>query len=274
MKSSRANKWQKSRPSQPAKPVFGGPRRQPGKNEAYITGWNGVRECLASPHVKVVQAWIDPRKLSREDYERIRPYSRQIEELKGKETPYGELSQGIGALVRLPEWDDLDDLLDGLEAKGVPPLLVALDQVEDPMNLGQILRTCEGAGVHGLLVPKHRAIHLNQTVAQVSQGAFAWVPLIEVTNLRHTLDSAKQRGLWVIGTAAGEGSRPWYQVDFRENSLLVMGAEGKGLRRLTVESCDFLVELPMAGRLDSLNVGAATAAVLYEAVRQRHSAPD
>ncbi|CAM2010926.1 23S rRNA (guanosine(2251)-2'-O)-methyltransferase RlmB [Acanthopleuribacter pedis] len=271
MKSSRSGKWQKGKQG-------GGrsnapqPKRSVGQGDAYITGWNGVRECLASDKVKVHQVWLDPRKMNETDWKGIRQYGRQIEETGAKETPYGPLTQGIAALVKLPEAPDLDELLDDLVERGETPLLVVLDQVEDPMNLGQILRTCEGAGVHGLVVAKHRAIHLNQTVAQVSQGAFAWVPLIEAGNLRQTIDHLKQRGVWTVGTAVDPRAKPWHAVDMRDPLALVMGAEGKGLRRLTQESCDHLVYLPMAGRLDSLNVGAATAAVVFEAVRQRAAA--
>ncbi len=268
MKSSRSGKWQKGKKPQPGK-TAPQPKRSVPQGDAYITGWNGVRECLAAEQVKVHQVWLDSRKMTESDWKSIRQYSRQIEDTQAKETPYGPLTQGIAALVRLPEAPDLDDLLDDLQERGETPLLVVLDQVEDPMNLGQILRTCEGAGVHGLIVAKHRAIHLNQTVAQVSQGAFAWVPLIEATNLRHTIDHLKERGVWTVGTAVDPKAKPWHMVDMKDPLAIVMGAEGKGLRRLTQESCDHLVYLPMAGKLDSLNVGAATAVVLYEAIRQR-----
>ena len=235
----------------------------------YISGMNGVLECLQSPRIKPETIWVTRSKVTPELWTKLEPHQRVIQELRGKDTSYGPAVQGIAALVRIPDWPDLDDLLDKVIEEGRQPFVVALDQVEDPMNLGQILRTCEGAGVDAILVPKHRSVHMNQTVAQISQGAFAWVPALEIGNLRNTLEDLKERGLWVVGCESGHGARPWNECDMRGGLVLVMGAEGKGLRDLTRKTCDQLAELPMKGRINSLNVGAATAAFLYEVVRQR-----
>ena len=235
----------------------------------YISGMNGVLECLESPHVKPETIWVARSGVTPDLWKKLEPNQRILEELRGKETQYGPVVQGIAALVREPNWPDLDEIIDAVVDKGEQPLVVALDQVEDPMNLGQILRTCEGAGVDAVLLPKHRSVHMNQTVAQISQGAFAWVPALEIGNLRNTLESLKERGLWVYGCESGPKAKSWHQCDFSGGMVLVMGAEGKGLRDLTRKTCDQLAELPMKGRINSLNVGAATAAFLYEVARQR-----
>ncbi len=256
---SRSSRWEHTSPQPPA-------------GQWFITGMNGVLECLRSPHVQIKAIWVERSVITPELWKLMAPLNSLIRELKNRDTSYGEAVQGIAALVTQPEAPDVDVLLDGLSESGRSPLLVALDQVEDPMNLGQILRTCDGAGVDALLVLKHRSVHMNRTAAQVSQGAFAWVPVIEVVNLRQALESFKKRGIWVIGCEAGPKSKPWHQCDLTDGVVLIFGAEGKGLRDLTRKTCDHLARLPMNGRLDSLNVSAATAAFLYEAARQRAGA--
>lgn len=242
--------------------------------EAFIAGWNGVAECLRSPRVRVKKLWLVRARVPPERRALLAGSRAEILEPDGGAAPHGPLSQGIGALVELPESPNLENWLDQVRQRKSNPLLVALDQVEDPMNLGQILRTCEGAGVDGLVITRHRAVHLNQTVAQVSQGAFAWLPVIEVVNLRSALEMTKQRDFWVFGLDSGPRGKNWYECDLRGPTVLVFGAEGQGLRNLTRKICDQLVGLPMRGRIESLNVAAATAAVLYEALRQRLTAPE
>ena len=228
---------------------------------------NAVRESLASPHVKIKRMWVDPSKLTKEGYALVKHHQELAEDIARSSCPYGELQQGLAVLIKLPRWAELEDLMEQESPK--PALWVVLDQVADPMNLGQMLRTCEGAGVTGIILPDRRAVQLNQTVAQVSQGAFAWVPVVAVTNLRQALTHMKDQGIWVIGCERSGEAKPWTELDWRGPLALVMGAEGKGLRELTRKTCDFLAYLPMQGRLDSLNVGAALSAFLYEALRQR-----
>jgi len=162
---------------------------------------------------------------------------------------------------------DLDALLDNLSE---PPLLLILDGVQDPHNLGACLRTADAAGVHAVIAPKDRAVGLNSTVRKVASGATETMPFISVTNLARTLRNLKDRGIWLIGTA-GEAEQSLYQADLSGPVAIVMGAEEKGLRRLTRETCDALVTLPMAGSVSSLNVSVATGVCLYEALRQRRS---
>lgn len=178
--------------------------------------------------------------------------------------------QGVVAEVSPSQvWGEamLEELLDRAEG---PPLLLVLDGVTDPHNLGACLRTADAAGVLAVIIPKDKSATLNATVRKVACGAAEVVPLVAVTNLARTLEKLQQRGLWTVGTA-GEAEQELYQQDLTGPTVLIMGAEGKGMRRLTREHCDYLVKLPMAGSVSSLNVSVATGVCLFEAVRQRGS---
>ena len=176
--------------------------------------------------------------------------------------------QGVVAEVSPSQvWGEnmLDELLDRATT---PPLLLVLDGVTDPHNLGACMRTADAAGAHAVIVPKDKSATLNATVRKVACGAAEVIPLVAVTNLARILEKLQQRGLWIVGTA-GEAEQELYQQDMTGPTVLVMGAEGKGMRRLTREHCDYLVKLPMAGSVSSLNVSVATGVCLFEAVRQR-----
>jgi 23S rRNA (guanosine2251-2'-O)-methyltransferase len=161
-------------------------------------------------------------------------------------------------------------LLSHLDALQAPALLLVLDGVTDPHNLGACLRSADAAGVDAVIVPKDKSADLTPTVRKVACGAAEVVPFVRVTNLSRALAALKERGIWVYG-AAGEAEKTIYDSDLHGSMALVMGAEGSGLRRLTRENCDFLVKLPMAGLVSSLNVSVATGVCLFEAVRQRRS---
>lgn len=175
--------------------------------------------------------------------------------------------QGVVAEVRpMPSWTD-NDLIDAL--RDVPaPLVLALDGVQDPHNLGACLRTADACGVVAVVVPKDRAAQVNATVKKVAAGAAETTPVVAVTNLARTLKLLKEAGLWVVG-AAGEAPRLASEVDLKGPVVIVMGAEGSGLRQLTRQHCDYLVRLPQVGAVESLNVSVATGMLLYEATRQR-----
>lgn len=160
---------------------------------------------------------------------------------------------------------NLDELLDAIEG---PPLLLVLDGITDPHNLGACLRVADGAGAHAVIAPKDRAVGLNATAAKVASGAADTVPYITVTNLARTLRELKDRGIWLIGTT-DDAEKSLYQADFSGPAALVMGSEGEGMRRLTRENCDLLVSIPMRGAVESLNVSVASGVCLYEARRQR-----
>lgn len=180
--------------------------------------------------------------------------------------------QGVAALCSLPDRrgteHDLNALLDKVDEQGETPFLLVLDEITDPHNLGACLRSADAAGVHAVIVPKDNAAPLNMTVRKVAVGAAERVPLIAVTNLSRTLKQLQERGIWING-AAGEATQTLYQADLAGPLALVMGSEGKGMRRLTREHCDFLLSIPMHGSVSSLNVSVATGVCLYEAVRQR-----
>jgi 23S rRNA (guanosine2251-2'-O)-methyltransferase len=178
--------------------------------------------------------------------------------------------QGVVAEVRREDerkWDEaaLNQLLDQLDG---PALLLVLDGVTDPHNLGACLRSADAAGAHAVIVPKDNSADLTPVVRKVACGAAEVVPFVRVTNLARTLESLKERGIWLYG-AAGEADKSIYNNDLKGPMALVMGAEGAGLRRLTREACDYLVKLPMAGSVSSLNVSVATGVCLFEVVRQR-----
>jgi len=174
--------------------------------------------------------------------------------------------QGVAALVQpMEQARSLDDLLDALSE---PPLLLVLDGVTDPHNLGACLRVADGAGAHAVIAPKDHAAGINATVAKVASGAAETVPYFMVTNLARTLGELKERNIWVIGTS-GDADKSIYQVDLKGPTALVLGAEGPGMRQLTRKTCDELVSIPMKGGVESLNVSVASGVCLYEALRQR-----
>jgi 23S rRNA (guanosine2251-2'-O)-methyltransferase len=160
---------------------------------------------------------------------------------------------------------NLDELLDAIEG---PPLLLVLDGIQDPHNLGACLRVADGAGAHAVIAPKDRAVGLNATAAKVASGAAESVPYITVTNLARTMREMKERDILLIGTS-DDAEKGLYEADFKTGAALVMGSEGEGMRRLTRETCDVLVNIPMFGSVESLNVSVATGVCLYEARRQR-----
>ena len=165
---------------------------------------------------------------------------------------------------------ELPDLLEKARASSRPPLLVILDGIQDPHNLGSVLRTAEAVGAHGIVIPKRRAVGPTATVAKVSVGAVEYVPVAQVTNLARAISDIKEAGLWVVG-ADMDGEVVHFEADLTGPLALVIGGEGKGLARLTKEKCDLTVRLPMYGRINSLNAAVAAAVLLYEAIRQRTS---
>ena len=174
--------------------------------------------------------------------------------------------QGVAARVEvLAQTHSLDDLLDSITE---PPLLLVLDGVTDPHNLGACLRVADGAGAHAVIAPKDHAVGINATVAKVASGASETVPYFMVTNLARTLGELKERSIWCIGTSDG-APKTIYQMDLKVPVALVMGAEGDGMRQLTRKTCDELVSIPMRGAVESLNVSVASGVCLYEALRQR-----
>ena len=178
--------------------------------------------------------------------------------------------QGVVARVAAARYADPEVLLDSVTSRDENrlPLFVVLDGVEDPHNLGAVLRTAECAGLDGVFIPERRAAGLTETVAKASAGAIEHIPVARVTNLSRLIDQLKERNVWVVG-AASEASMNYTEWDWTRASAVVMGSEGTGLHRLVRERCDALVKIPVLGQIESLNVSVATGIILYEAVRQR-----
>ena len=176
--------------------------------------------------------------------------------------------QGVIALAAVREYATVDDILNAAREKGEPPLIVVCDELSDPHNLGAVIRTADAAGAHGVIIPKRRSAGLTAVVGKTSAGAVAHVPVARVPNIPSLLKDLKKQGMWIFGTAA-DGTTSLYDADLKGPAAIVIGSEGDGMTRLVSESCDFLVSIPMRGKLNSLNASAAAAILLYEAVRQR-----
>ncbi|KPP98206.1 23S rRNA (guanosine(2251)-2'-O)-methyltransferase RlmB [Marinobacter sp. HL-58] len=242
-------------------------------SEEFIFGWHAVEAVLKREPERLQQVWIQT---GRED-RRVKTVTDALNELgvrwqvvhrKELDQRVAGVHQGIVAAVsESREWSE-DDLFAMLAASGKPPFLLILDGVTDPHNLGACLRTADAVGVQAVVVPKDKSASLSPTVRKVACGAAETVPLVRVTNLARFMRTIRDDGVWLIGTA-GEADSTLYQADFTGPVALVMGAEGKGMRRLTREHCDLLINIPMLGHVDSLNVSVATGVCLYEALRQR-----
>jgi 23S rRNA (guanosine2251-2'-O)-methyltransferase len=182
--------------------------------------------------------------------------------------------QGVVARTAAARYKDADELLELVAARvgtAQPPLVLGLDGIEDPRNLGAILRTAECAGVHGVFIPERRAVGLTDTVAKAAAGAVEYVPIARATNLVRLIEQMKERNIWVVG-AAGEATANFTEWDWTLPSAIFLGSEGAGLHRLVRERCDTLVRIPVLGKLSSLNVSVAAGVLLYEALRQRAQA--
>lgn len=244
-------------------------------SEEFVAGRNSVLEALKSgrPVNKVLVAKGERAGSLREIIGQARAAGlvvQEVEAAKLAELTGGLRHQGVVAMVPPVAYAEVEDILAKARALGEPPFLVLLDELEDPHNLGAILRTADAAGVHGVLIPKRRSAPLTAVVAKTSAGAVEHVPVARVGNVVQTIESLKKMGLWVAG-ADMDGDRPYYQADLSGPLLVVVGGEGRGLSRLAKEACDFLVRIPMKGKITSLNASVACSLLLYEVFRQRES---
>ncbi len=180
----------------------------------------------------------------------------------------GRPHQGVAAYAAAKEYESIDAILKRAEQKGEDPLIVALDGLEDPHNLGAVLRSCDGAGAHGVIIPGRRAVGLTETVAKASAGAIEYVPVAKVTNLGQALDELKEKGLWVA--AVDMDGENYSDASLSGPMVLVIGGEGQGVSRIVRDKADYIISIPMRGRVNSLNASNAAAIVLYEVDRQRH----
>ena len=245
------------------------------KRSETIYGMHAVRVMLERHAERVLTVRLaeqrdDPRARAIEELARRHERPLQRVDMHALRRQLGDVAhQGVAAeITPLPPWSE-DELLDALQSAPTP-LLLALDGVQDPHNLGACLRTADACGALALIVPRDRAAQLTPAVRKVAAGAAETTPVVVVTNLVRTLKLLKETGLWVVGAdaAAEKAAR---QVDLRGPVVLVLGAEGTGLRQLTRQNCDFLVRLPQRGTVESFNVSVAAAMLLYEALRQRET---
>lgn len=182
----------------------------------------------------------------------------------------GVQHQGVIAQAAAFRYAEIEEILEAARSRNETPFILLLDEIEDPHNLGSILRTAECTGVHGVIIPKRRAVGLTATVSKTSAGAAEYVPVARVTNLAQTIDRLKEEGIWIAGTDVS-AKQEIYSMKFDMPLAVVIGNEGKGIGRLIKEKCDFLVKLPMKGQLNSLNASVAAGVFMYEVVRQRRS---
>ncbi|MBR6342398.1 MAG: 23S rRNA (guanosine(2251)-2'-O)-methyltransferase RlmB [Selenomonadaceae bacterium] len=180
----------------------------------------------------------------------------------------GHRHQGVLAHVSPVAYVTVEEILERAAQAGEPPFLLLLDELEDPHNLGALLRTADAAGVHGVLIPKRRSVSLSATVAKTSAGAVEYVPVAKIGNMVQTLKMLKEKGLWAVG-ADMDGSQSYDEADLTGPMVLVVGSEGHGMSRLVKEHCDFIVRLPMVGKINSLNASVAGSILIYESFRQR-----
>ena len=192
---------------------------------------------------------------------------KEVDRKKLDELAEGSAHQGVVAIASEYKYYELEDVLEDIKNKGEAPFFVILDEIEDPHNLGAIIRSAEGAGVHGVIIPKRRSATITQVVEKASAGAVSYMPVIKVTNLALTIDKLKNEGLWIYGLDM-DGA-PYHNQDMKGSVALIIGNEGKGISRLLKEKCDYKVSIPMKGRVGSLNASVAASIVIYEALRQR-----
>lgn len=181
-----------------------------------------------------------------------------------------ETHQGVLAIVAAGKYATLDDILRKAKGSGEPPFIIILDGIQDPQNLGAIIRNAVCAGAHGIVLPKDRAVGLTSTVEKASAGALSYMAVTKVTNISQTLEELKEKGFWIVGTD-GQAKGDIYSANFKGPIGLVIGSEGEGIRPLVAKKCDLLVSIPIKGKVSSLNASAAAAVIMYEAVRQRES---
>ena len=242
-------------------------------NECVVAGRNAVRELLSSGRdidkiyvstgeregsIKMLVAMARERKVPVTEVDKSK-----LDYISG-----AAAHQGIVALAPKHDYSSVDDIIAYAESRGEAPFVVILDELEDPHNLGAIMRSADCAGAHGIIIPKRRSVGLTSTVGKASAGAIEHVRVAKVTNLASTIDELKERGLWIYG-ADMDGSE-YYNTDFSGGVALVLGSEGFGISRLVKEKCDFIVSIPLYGNVNSMNVSCAGAVLLTEVARQRH----
>ncbi|WP_413376914.1 23S rRNA (guanosine(2251)-2'-O)-methyltransferase RlmB [Alkalihalobacillus sp. 1P02AB] len=243
-------------------------------SEEFIVGKNPVIEALRSGHT-INKIWIAEGSQKGQMTKVIELAKQngilvqQAPKKKLEQLVSATNHQGVVASIAAYEYKEIDDLFALAESRNEEPFFLLLDELEDPHNLGSILRTADAVGAHGVIIPKRRAVGLTQTVAKASTGAIEYIPVVRVTNMARTMEDLKKRGLWFVGTDA-KGSEDYRQASYDMPVGLVIGSEGKGISRLIKEKCDFLIQIPMVGQVTSLNASVAASLLMYEVYRKRN----
>lgn len=238
-----------------------------------IVGRNSVAEALKSGRSinKIFIAKGQRQGSVREiigDARKLGLVVQEVEPAKLDELAGNSRHQGIVAMAAPIAYVEVEDILAAAAAKNEPPFVVLLDELEDPHNVGAILRTADAAGVHGVLIPKRRSCPISATVAKTSAGAVEYVPVARIGNISQAIKQLKAAGLWIIG-ADMDGEKEYYETDMTGPVAVVIGSEGKGMGRLIKEQCDVIARIPMRGKINSLNASVACSLLLYEILRQR-----
>lgn len=264
-----------TKPAREPRPAGGG-FDQPAEREDIVVGRGAIQELLRSG--RPIECLFLQQGLSGGSFGSIVSTAKergivikQVDPGKLEFLCAGANHQGVIAQVASASYSTVDDLFARAEEKGEQPFFVIADQIEDPHNLGAIIRTAEAAGAHGLIIPKRRSAGLTYTVGKTSAGAVEHLPVARVTNLAATITQLKARNVWIYG--ADMDGENWSGIDYRGAVALVVGSEGSGISRLVREQCDFVVSLPMLGKISSLNVSVATGIICYEIARQRTGLP-
>jgi 23S rRNA (guanosine2251-2'-O)-methyltransferase len=241
-----------------------------------LFGIHAVQAALEYSPANIRRAWVDNQRQDarlKDILDELLALGIQLEKTERKKLDRmadGKNHQGIIIAVELPAMRNEDRLKSDLLALSEPAFYLVLDQVQDPHNLGACLRTADAVGAHGIIVTKDNAAGITPTVCKVASGAVETVPVYQVTNLARTLRWLKEQNIWIVGTA-GEVEQTVFDIDLDMPLAIVMGTEGTGMRHLTRQHCDFLVKIPMAGRVESLNVSVAAGVMLYEVFRQKRT---
>ena len=254
----------------PARPVAAAPAEE---TEGQLEGRNALQEALRSGRT-VDKVFIASGEIDR-GLQRLAAEAKEagavvvpVDRRKLDAMSFSHAHQGVIALAAAHVYYSIDDILEEAAARGEAPLIVICDELSDPHNLGAILRSAECAGAHGVIIPKRRSVGLTATVTKASAGAVEYMKVARVTNISAAIAELKQKGVWVFGTAA-EGAIPMYQADLSGPAAIVIGSEGDGMSQLVRKNCDVMVNIPMKGKISSLNASAAASILLYEALRQR-----
>lgn len=240
-------------------------------HDDWIVGKNPVMEALKSE--RAINKILVLQSLEKKSFDQINHLAKRqnifVQKVpKKKLDQLGNNHQGVAASIAAYEYAELDDLFENAKKNDEAPFFILLDELEDPRNLGSIMRSADAVGCHGIIIPKRRSVQLTQTVAKASTGAIEHIPVVRVTNMSQTIDTLKEKGVWMIGSDAS-AKQDYREIEYDLPLALVIGSEGKGMSRIVTEKCDFLIRLPMRGSVTSLNASVSASLLMYEVYRYR-----